>query len=192
MASRKLKHYFQAHRIKVLSAQPLEVLFCNREAISKIGKWATELNEFVVDFKHRLTIKSQALADFIMDWTPVAFDTTIQFEEPTWTVHCDGAWGMASVGIAAILTPPKGPKLRYAAKLEFLTTNNIAEYEAVLLGLRKLRALGVRRCIVRSDSQVIVGHVEKEFTTKEPELIKYLAAVRGMENTSSDSLFTTF
>jgi len=67
---------------------------------------------------------------------------------------------MASVGIAAILTSLKGPKLRYAAWLEFLTTNNIAEYEAVLLWLQKLRALGVRRCIVRSDSQVIVGHVE--------------------------------
>jgi ribonuclease HI len=51
----------------------------------------------------------------------------------------------------------------------------------MLLGLRKLRALGVRRCIVKSDSQVIEGHVEKEFTAKEPELIKYLAAVRRME-----------
>ena len=59
---------------------------------------------------------------------------------------------MAGAGIAAILTPSKGPKLRYAARLEFLTTNNIAKYEAILLGLRKLRALGIRRCIVRSDS----------------------------------------
>ena len=59
---------------------------------------------------------------------------------------------MAGVGIAAILTPPKGLKLCYAARLEFLTTNNIAEYKAVLIGLRKLRGLGVRRCKVRSDS----------------------------------------
>ena len=88
---------------------------------------------------------------------------------------------MNGVGIAAILTPPKGPRLRYAARLEFLTTNNIAEYEAVLLGLRKLRALGVRRCTVKSDSLIIVGHVEKEFTAKGLELIKYLAAVRRME-----------
>ena len=135
MTSRKLKHYFQAHRIKVLSAQPLEALFCNSEAIGKIGKWYTELNEFVVDFEHRSTIKSEALADFITDWTLAAYDTTIQFEEPISTVHCDGAWGMNGAGIAMILTPPKGPKLRYAARLEFLSTNNIAEYEAVLLGL---------------------------------------------------------
>ena len=67
MALRKLKHYFQAHHIKVLSAQPLEALFCNSEAIDRIRKWATELNEFVVDFKHRSAIKSQALIDFIAD-----------------------------------------------------------------------------------------------------------------------------
>jgi hypothetical protein len=87
----------------------------------------------VVDFEHRSAIKSQALVDFITDWTPTTYDTTMQFEEPIWTVHCDGAWGMTGTGIAAILTPPKGPKLRYATRLEFLTTNNIAEYEAVLL-----------------------------------------------------------
>jgi len=69
MASRKLKHYFQAHHIKVLSSQPLEALFCYSEAIERIKKWATELNEFVVDFEHRSTIKSQALTNFIVDWT---------------------------------------------------------------------------------------------------------------------------
>lgn len=177
IASRKLKHYFQSHRIRVLSAQPLEALFHNSEAIGRIGKWAAELNEYTVDFEHRSTIKSQAIADFIADWTPSAFDTTIQFQEPVWTVHCDRAWCMSGAGISAILTPPTGPKLRYAARLEFLTTDNTADYEAVLLGLRKLRALGVRRCIVKTNSQVIVGHVEKDFTAKEPELAKYLAAV---------------
>jgi hypothetical protein len=85
MASRKLKHYFQAHRIKVHSAQPLEALFHNSEAIGSIRKWAIELNEFV-DFEHRSAIKSQALIDFIVDGTPTAYDTTMQFKEPIWTV----------------------------------------------------------------------------------------------------------
>ncbi|XP_066315963.1 uncharacterized protein [Miscanthus floridulus] len=152
MASRKLKHYFQAHPIKVLSAQPFEALFRNSEAIGRIGKWATELNEYVIDFEHRSVKKSQALVDFITNWTPVVFDTTLQFDEPTWTVHYDGAWGMSGAGISAILTPLNGPKLRYSTRLEFLTTTNIAEYEIVLLGLQKLRTLGIRRCVVKSDS----------------------------------------
>ena len=135
MASRKLKHYFQAHRIRVLLAQPLEALFQNSEAIGRIGKWAAELNEYIVDFEHRSAIKSQVLADFIIDGTPSAFDTTLQFEELVWTMHYDGAWGASGIGITAILTPPNGSKLRYVVRLQFLTTNNIAEYKAVLLGL---------------------------------------------------------
>jgi hypothetical protein len=82
MALRKLKQYFQAHPIKVLSTQPLEALFHNSEAIRRIRKWATELNKFVVDFEHRSAIKCQVLVDFIADWTPIAYDTTTQFEEP--------------------------------------------------------------------------------------------------------------
>lgn len=118
MASRKLRHYFQAHSIKVLSAQPLEAMFRNYESFGRIGKWAAELNEYVVNFQHRSTIKSQALADFIANWTPAADNTTLEFQELIWTAHCDGAWCAAGAGILAVLTPPNGPKLRYAARLQ--------------------------------------------------------------------------
>jgi ribonuclease HI len=63
--------------------------------------------------------------------------------------------------------------------LDFNCTNNIAEYEALLLGLRKLKAMGIRR--VKSDSQVISGHVDKSSKAKDPKLEKYLDAVRRME-----------
>src|ERR687884_642906 len=128
MASRKLKHYFQAHHIRVLSAQPLDALFRNAEAVGRIGKWAAELNEYVIDFEHRSAIKSQVIADFIADWTPCGDNTTLSFEEPEWIVHTDGAWCSAGAGISAVLTPPAGPRLRYAARLQYRTTNNTAEY----------------------------------------------------------------
>ena len=121
------------------------------------------------------------MADFIADWTPFTFDTTVKFEELEWIVHCDGAWDTASIGVSAILTQPSGSRLWYAARLEFLSMNNIAEYEAMLLGLWKLRALRIRRCIIKSDSQVIVGHIEKNFVAKEPKLVRYLVAIRRME-----------
>jgi ribonuclease HI len=60
-------------------------------------------------------------------------------------------------------------------------TNNIAEYEAVILGLRKLRALGVTTCIIRTDSKVVTGQVEKDYTVKDPALMQYLAAIRSLE-----------
>jgi hypothetical protein len=72
MASRKLRHYFQAYHIIVPSSQPLKDIMRNREAIGRIRKWAAELNEFTIDYVHRSSIPSQALADFIADWTPGA------------------------------------------------------------------------------------------------------------------------
>jgi hypothetical protein len=72
MASRKLWHYFQAFHIIVPSSQPLKDIMRNREATGRIGKWAAELNEFSIDYVHRSSIQSQALAYFIADWTPGA------------------------------------------------------------------------------------------------------------------------
>ena len=94
------------------------------------------------------------------------------FEEPEWIVHYDGAWDTASAGVSAILTQPSGSRLWYAARLEFLSMNNNTEYEAMILGLQKLRALGIRRCIIKLDSQVIVGHIKKNFAAKEPKLVR--------------------
>jgi hypothetical protein len=58
MASRKLRHYFQAYHIIVPSSQPLKDIMRNREATGRIGKWATELNEFSIDYVHRSSIQS--------------------------------------------------------------------------------------------------------------------------------------
>jgi hypothetical protein len=69
MAARKLRHYFEGHRIRVITNQPLSDLFANREASTRIIKWGTELSEYIVDFERRSAIKSQVLADFVVDWT---------------------------------------------------------------------------------------------------------------------------
>jgi ribonuclease HI len=61
-------------------------------------------------------------------------------------------------------------------------TNNIAEYEAILLGLRKLRVIGVQRCTLRTDSKVVAGKIEKEWIARDATLKRYLALVRRMEN----------
>jgi hypothetical protein len=74
MASRKLRHYFQTYHIIVPSSQPLTDIMRNKEAIGRVGKWAAELNEFTIDYVHRSSIQSQALVDFIVDWTPGAQD----------------------------------------------------------------------------------------------------------------------
>jgi hypothetical protein len=161
MASRKLRHYFQAFHIIVPSSQPLKDIMRNREATGRIEKWAAELNEFRIDYVHRSSIQSQTLADFIADWTPGAPEEEANKDAEAWTVFCDGSWGTFGVGAAAVLVAPSKVRTCYAIRFDFSCTNNIAEYEALLLGLRKLKAMGIRRAVLKTDSQVISGHVEK-------------------------------
>jgi ribonuclease HI len=181
MASRKLQHYFQAYHIIVPSSQPLKDIMRNREATRRVGKWAAELSEFTIDYVHRSSIQSQALADFIADWTPGAHEEGTGKDTEAWTVFCDGSWEKFGAGAAAVLVAPSKVKTCFAIKLDFSCTNNIAEYEALLLGLQKLRAMGIRRAILKTDSQVIAGHVDKSSRARDPKLEKYLDAVRRLE-----------
>jgi ribonuclease HI len=98
-----------------------------------------------------------------------------------WTVFCDGSWGTFGAGAAAVLVSPSKVKTCYAARLDFSCTNNIAEYEALLLGLQKLKAMGIRRAILKTDSQVISGHIDKSYKARDPKLEKYLDTVRRIE-----------
>jgi hypothetical protein len=106
MASRKLRHYFQAYHIIVPSSQPLKDMMRNREATGRVGKWAAELNEFTIDYVHRSSIQSKALADFIADWTPGAQDEERINDVEAWTIFCDGSWGTFGAGAAAVLAAP--------------------------------------------------------------------------------------
>jgi hypothetical protein len=68
---RKLRHYFQAHKIMVLSSFPLGEIIRNQDTNSRIVKWSVELGEFDIEFCTRQAIKSQILANFVSEWTQI-------------------------------------------------------------------------------------------------------------------------
>jgi ribonuclease HI len=159
-------------------------LFANREASTRIIKWGAELSEYIVDFERRSVIKSQVLADFVVDWTSPAQISEEEIPMP-WIVQCDGAWCHKGVGISTVVTSPAGVVIRYASRLVFAnnehSTNNTIEYEALLLALRKMKALGQQTFIIKTDSKVIQEHIKKESEARNPVLMKYLEKVREME-----------
>ena len=67
------------------------------------------------------------------------------------------------MGASAILISPSGLHTKYAAILEFKATNNTIEYEGLMLGLNKAKALRAKTLLAKIDSQVIAGQVEKEY-----------------------------
>ena len=74
IASRKLRHYFQAHPIAVVTSYPLERILRNHEATGRIVEWALELSGFDITFVNTHVIKSKALAEFVAEWTPTPYD----------------------------------------------------------------------------------------------------------------------
>jgi hypothetical protein len=93
MSSWKLRHYFEAHTIKVLTNRPLNDIFGNRESSRRISKWAMELSEYVIDFEKCSAIKSQALANFVAEWMEASSATEGEVPKTPWVVYSDGAWG---------------------------------------------------------------------------------------------------
>ena len=89
--------------------------------------------------------------------------------------------GHSGSGVAAIVISPKDHKMKYSARLEFDSMNNSAKYEAVLLGLRKIPSLGVKKAILKTDSQLVVLQTDKSYQAYDSEIKKYLETVRAYE-----------
>jgi hypothetical protein len=169
IASRKLHHYFQGHPIKVVIDCPLETILRNPNITGRVAEWAVELQPFEISFETTKVIKSKALAEFAAKWTdpfadePPEVESTFPGEEAPglWVMHFDGAFNLPGAGAGTILTSSSGDKLYYTIQLcfqpEHKVSNNIAEYEGLLAGLRAVNALGVKRLIVKGDSQLVVN-----------------------------------
>ena len=102
-------HYFQGHPITVVSSAPLGDIIQNREATGRITKWAIELGPHGIKYTPRTSIKSQALVDFINDWTELQAPA----EKPDnayWTIHFDGSRQLKGSGAVVVLASPQGDK----------------------------------------------------------------------------------
>jgi hypothetical protein len=69
LTARKLRHYFDDHKVIVVTGFPIGDILHNKEAIRRIAKWACELGAHDIEFRPRTTVKTQALVDFISEWT---------------------------------------------------------------------------------------------------------------------------
>jgi ribonuclease HI len=176
MASRKLRPYFQAHTIRVLTEYPLRKVMQKLDLSGRLANWAIELGQFDLEFVPRNAIKGQALADFLAELTNLPEAE----EERIWIIYVDGSSTKRNGGAGIVIVTPEGEELNGSFRLEFRTTNNEAEYEAVIAGLGLALKLGAESVEVQSDSQVIVGHIRGEFEAKGDKMKKYLAKVQGM------------
>ena len=127
VASRKPRHYFQGHPIKVVSAYPLERVQRSPNAAGRVAEWNIELQAFQLEFSTTRVIKGAALTDFVAEWTDTpeleaGEDRSLSLgsEAPDgWVMYFDGAFARQGVGAGAVLISPTQDKLYYAMQLCF-------------------------------------------------------------------------
>ena len=182
MAAKKLQHYFTKHEVSVVTSFPLSEVVRNRDAVGWISKWAVELIGYGVKFVSRTVIKSQALADFIAEWTEIQAPTP-EISHEYWTLYFDGSVMGPGAGSGVMLVSPEGGKFQYAVHLHFPASNNIAEYEALISGLGIAIDIGATRLYVYGDSKMVIDQVMKNSNCESPLMDAYCQEVRKLEGT---------
>jgi ribonuclease HI len=180
MTKRKLRHYFDAHPITVVSKYPLLEVIQKPEAEGRIVKWALELMGQNITYAPHSAIKSQVLADFVAEWTEVQTPPA-SIEHKIWTMYFDGSVMKEGVGVGLVFITTFGVRMEYLVRLHFLASNNAAEYEALINVLRIVVELGVKRLEIRGDSELVVDQVMKDKNWMDPKMVAYCQAVRDLE-----------
>ena len=132
----------------VVMSFPLGEVIQNWDATGRIAKWALELMGQGISYAPRMTIKSQVpptvgtRADFVAEWTEVQVPPTVIGQE-YWTMYFDGSLMKKGIGMGLIFVLPLGVRMRYMVCIYFPSSNNVAEYEALINGLRIAIELGI-------------------------------------------------
>jgi hypothetical protein len=162
IAARKLRPYFQSHKIIVLTNHPLRKAMKKPDVAGRLIQWAVELSEFDIEYRPKQAIKAQALADFIAEFTTSEEEPPEEKPDRNWEVEIDGSSVKGAGGVGVVFKTPEGHLLKHSVRLQYPTTNNETEYKALLTGLRIARELGATMLRIKSDSQLIVGQVNGE------------------------------
>ncbi|XP_048605621.1 uncharacterized protein LOC106373592 [Brassica napus] len=155
-AARKLLPYFQSHSVEVLTDQPLRTILQNTNRSGRLTKWAIELGELDITYKNKTAAKSQVLADFLIELAS-ELEQDLTLPNPNWTLHVDGS--STNRGAAS---------------------NNEAEYESLIAGLRLAKDVKAKRLSAYCDSQLVASQFSSDYDARNDRMDAYLKIVHGL------------
>ncbi|GJV13465.1 reverse transcriptase domain-containing protein [Tanacetum coccineum] len=125
---------------------------------------------------------AEILANFLIEKPNESPSDTSVVETPQdpWILFTDGSSCVDGSGIGLILTSPEGTEFTYALRFQFTASNNEAECEALIAGLRIAAQMGVRNVHVSVDSKLVANQVLGEYVAKEENMFKYLEKVKSL------------
>uniref|UniRef100_A0A2N9J1X6 RNA-directed DNA polymerase n=1 Tax=Fagus sylvatica TaxID=28930 RepID=A0A2N9J1X6_FAGSY len=166
-ASQRLRHYFLAHKIQLMTkSHPIRSLLHRPILSGRLAQWLLQLSQYEIITETPTAIKSQAIADLLAQF-PGEDSSSISHEVP------------GEIGEA--LLAEDGETIAKSFKLDFPCSNNALEYEAYITGLSIAHEIGIKHLRVIGDSNLIICQTKGEFSLKEPSLALYRALAQKLE-----------
>jgi ribonuclease HI len=153
--AQKLRQYFAVHPIIVVNEAPLSNILNN----PCVSLWGIELSPLDITYKKRKAIKSQILPDFIAEWLELQSIGPPDLSS-VWMMYFNGSKRIQGAGAGVVLISPQGDKLKYVLRMSFpQASNNEAEYEVLLHGMKMAKACGATQLKIFGDSNLVVQQV---------------------------------
>ncbi|CAL9024373.1 unnamed protein product, partial [Prunus brigantina] len=125
-------------------------------------------------------VEGSALSEEVLGELPEMV-ATVTKEEP-WTLYFDGSSTSKGGGAGVVLINPNGQATALSFKLDFPCTNNVAEYEAFIMGLSTAREMGAEKMKIIGDSNLVLSQLQGSFAVKEATLAPYRTAAERLIN----------
>ncbi|KAG8484957.1 hypothetical protein CXB51_021413 [Gossypium anomalum] len=205
--TRRLRQYMLYHTNRLISKlDPLKYMMESNALNKRMARWQISLFEFDIVYVNQKAVKGSAIADFLAsraleDYEPLSFDfpnedlmyvATIEEdsqEAHPWKLNFDGASNAVGNGIGAVLVSPNGDHYPFTSKLDFDCTNNMAEYEACIMGIRAAIECKIKVLEVYGDSALVIYQLKGEWETRYPKLISYRRLVLELIEEFDDITF---
>ncbi|XP_060200376.1 uncharacterized protein LOC132628627 [Lycium barbarum] len=180
----KLKHYFQAHSVNLISrVNPIKFVMSKPVLSDRLARWYIQFQQFEITYIPQKAVKGQALADFLADH-PIPDDWELTDELPDedamvveiqspWKMYFDGAAQRDGAGAGVVFVTPQGEVLPYSFTLTQHCSKNVAEYQALILGLEMAIDMKQLQLQVFGDSQLVINQLLGSYEVKKPELLPY-------------------
>ncbi|XP_074297497.1 uncharacterized protein LOC141628227 [Silene latifolia] len=174
---------------------PIKYMFKKSELNGRMSRWTLMLSEFDLKYVPLKAIKGRVVADFLAD-NPIEVEIVdnwsfpdeevIHIEDDVWDLYFDSASNYMGYGDGILLISAKGEHVPVLIKLDFNVTNNVAEYEACLLGLRNALDFAVKKLLVHWDSSLVINQVVRTRKIKSDSLAPYQARIEELERYFDD------